>query len=99
MKLALGVARGDALHFHGAPFVLGAQATDQRLVPSPTGIATEDPVASRPRRAVDCANARLTRRPGFKGSMSSLARWRSATAWTRLRPRPLPGVVRLCSPR
>src|SRR4051794_13706850 len=42
---------------------------------------------------------RLTRNPGLIGLRSSAAPWSSATALTKLRPRPLPGVVRLLSPR
>src|SRR5258706_15674729 len=44
-------------------------------------------------------NEILTRSPGRMASRFNLAPWSSATALTRLRPRPLPGVVRLRSPR
>ena len=41
----------------------------------------------------------MTRNPGFMTFSSNVAPWSSATALTKLRPRPLPGVVRLLSPR
>jgi len=44
-------------------------------------------------------NASLTRNPGRVATRLNSAPWSSATALTRLSPRPFPGVVRLRSPR
>jgi hypothetical protein len=44
-------------------------------------------------------NASLTRNPGRIATKLNSAPWSSATALTRLSPRPFPGVVRLRSPR
>ena len=44
-------------------------------------------------------NASPTRNPGRIATKLNSAPWSSATALTRLSPRPFPGVVRLRSPR
>src|ERR1700686_5497023 len=60
------------------------------------GRGRDCPVGSRARAVA--GNEKLTCSPGSTATTLSLAPCNSATALTKLKPRPLPGVVRLRSP-